>query len=64
MRTAILRNVVTGVEVKVHATTDHPTSSYGLPVWVDDDGNAYCQVDTPCPFYEITERANDSLGDE
>lgn len=22
-------------------TTDHPASSYGIPVMVDDDGNAY-----------------------
>lgn len=58
MRTAILKDVISGVEVKVHATTDHPTSSYGLPVWVDDKGEAYCQVDTPSPFYKITELYN------
>lgn len=55
MRTATLINMVNGVEVRVHATTDHPESSYGIPVWVDDDNNAYCQVDTPTPFYEIKE---------
>ena len=58
MRTAILKNTVTGVEVKVHATTDHPSSSYGIPVWVDDDNNAYCQVDTPTPLYEIKDERN------
>ena len=55
MRTATLKNLVNGVEIKVHATTDHPASSYGIPVWVDDDNNAYCQVDTPTPFYQIDE---------
>lgn len=55
MRTAILRNVINGMEVRVHATIDHPDSSYGQPVWVDDEDNAYCQVDLPNPFYEITE---------
>lgn len=34
----------TGKEIKVHATTDHPSSSYGKAVWVDDDNNAYLQV--------------------
>lgn len=23
------------------------------PVWVDDNGVAYCEVLTPCPFYDI-----------
>ena len=57
MRQATLRNKVTGVEVRVHATTEHPDSSYGRAVWVDDDNNAYCEVDARFanPFYEITE---------
>lgn len=55
MRTAKLKNMVNGAEVRVHATTDHPASSYGIPVWVDDDDNAYCQVGTIAPGYEITE---------
>lgn len=57
MRQATLRNIVTGEEVKVHATTDHPDSSYGIAVWVDDDNNAYCEVDAIIgnPFYEIIE---------
>lgn len=41
---AILIDKLSGVRVKVHDTTDHPYSSYGQPVWVDDDDNAYCQV--------------------
>ena len=57
MRTATLINLVSGVKVKVHATTEHPDSSYGKAVWVDDDNNAYCEVDpvVPNPFYEIDE---------
>ena len=52
-----MRNIVNGEEVKVHATTEHPDSSYGKAVWVDDDNNAYCEVDpvVPNPFYEIDE---------
>lgn len=55
VRTATLRNLINGIEVKVHATTDHPDSSYGKPVWVDDDGNSYCQVGIPAFGYEIME---------
>ena len=29
---AILTNNITGVSVEVHATTEHPDSSYGIPV--------------------------------
>lgn len=49
----ILTNVLNDEEVEVHATTDHPCSSYGQPVWVDDDGTAYCQVGMETPFYAI-----------
>ena len=57
MRQATLKNKLNGVEVRVHATTEHPDSSYGRAVWVDDDNNAYCEVDArvPNPVYEITE---------
>lgn len=57
MRRARIRNMVTGVEVRVHATIDHPDSSYGQPVWVDDDNYAYCLVDSqvPNPFYQVIE---------
>lgn len=34
----------TGEEIKVHATTNHPSSSYGKAVWVDDNDIAYMQV--------------------
>lgn len=58
MRKAILKNKVTGVEVEVYATTEHPDSSYGKAVWVDKEGIAYLQVDYPFenPFYEIIEK--------
>ena len=57
MRQATLKNKLNGVEVRVHATTEHPDSSYGRAGWVDDDNNAYCEADArvPNPFYETTE---------
>ena len=55
MKHAILTNLLNGVSVKVHATTHHAASSYGLPVWVDDDGIAYTQVGLTNPFYKIQE---------
>lgn len=56
MKTAILTNTMTGVSVSVHATTEHPASSYGLAVWVDDDNNAYTEVDSRLtnPIYHIS----------
>lgn len=42
--TATLIIKTTGEEIKVHSTTEHPASSYGKAVWVDDEGNAYAQV--------------------
>lgn len=61
MRQATLKNRLNGVEVRVHATTDHPDSSYGRAVWVDDENNAYCEVDARVPnrFYDIMEDAAD-----
>lgn len=50
---AILKNNVTGKEVEVTATTNHPDSSYGKAVWVDEDGIAYCQVGMEAPFYSV-----------
>ncbi|MBR2146345.1 MAG: hypothetical protein IJ925_02685 [Muribaculaceae bacterium] len=38
----------TGEEIKVHSTTEHPTSSYGKAVWVDEQNNAYLQVGLGC----------------
>ena len=52
--TARLTNIINGASVIVTSTTDHPDSHYGLAVWVDKDGIAYCQVDGPKPpFYKI-----------
>ena len=53
MKTAILTNIATGESVKVHATTEHPSCSYGRAVWVDSHNNPYCEVDNPSPFYSI-----------
>ena len=50
---AILTNRVNGESVEVHSTTNHPSSSYGKEVWVDDKGQAYCQCDLPNPFYDV-----------
>lgn len=55
MRVAILTNTINGVSVPVYATTEHTSSSYGKPVWVDEDFEAYCQCDIPTPFYDINE---------
>jgi hypothetical protein len=50
---AKLKNTVSGEVIEVTATTDNPSSSYGKAVWVDNDGNAYCQVGMEAPLYEI-----------
>lgn len=55
MQKAILTNLLTGEKIKVHATTDHPDSSYNQPVWVDKDNNCYGQVDMPILGYKIEE---------
>ena len=39
----IIRSILTGDEIKVHATTDSPDSSYGFKCWVDDSGESYGQ---------------------
>lgn len=53
MKTATLTNIVNGKSVEVYATTEHSASSYGIPVWVDSEGQAYCQVGSEAPFYEV-----------
>lgn len=52
---AKIQNTITGEIIKVRATTDHPDSSYGKAVWVDEDNQAYFQVGAPNPFYEVVE---------
>lgn len=39
-----IRNVITGKVITVWPSTEHPDSSYGIPVWVDKDGNGYGQT--------------------
>ena len=55
MRKAILTNKVTGAKVRVHSTTEHPDSSYGHEIWVDDNNISYLEVGAKNPFYEIHE---------
>lgn len=50
-----LRNIITGEEAEVHSTTEHPCSSHGIPVWVDEEGIAYTEVGRESPYYEIVE---------
>lgn len=54
---AILTNNTTGERIEVHATAAHPASSYGIPVWVDDENNAYLQVgiEHMQPLYSISD---------
>lgn len=42
-----------GDEVVVHSTRNTPASSYGRQHWVDDDGNAYGQIDLPLLGWDI-----------
>ncbi len=45
-----LKNILSGKIVAVHPSTDSPDSSYGLPCWVDDDGESYGQCQFGAPF--------------
>lgn len=47
--------MINGKSVPVYATTENTASSYRQPVWVDENDGAYCQCDTPNPFYSINE---------
>lgn len=55
MRRAIIISKLTGRSFVCHATTEHPDSHFGCPVWVDDLGKAYCDVDKPSPYYDVCE---------
>lgn len=47
----MFKNLVTGEILDLWPSTDHPDSSYGLPVWIDKENNSYGQCDLwPCPF--------------
>lgn len=39
-----IKNILNGDIIDVHQTTNHPDSSYGQEVWVDDNGNCYGSV--------------------
>lgn len=52
MKATLIINA-TGERIKVRSTTSHPASSYGQAVWVDDNDQAYFQVNMPNPFYSI-----------
>ena len=51
--TAILINTINDYRVVVHSTTEHSSSSYGMPVWVDKDNEACMQVGATTPFYKV-----------
>jgi hypothetical protein len=48
---AKINNNSTGETIPVAATAEHPASSYGQMVWVDEQGTAYFQVGMPNPLY-------------
>jgi len=51
---AVLKNLMTGEEIPVSATTETPDSSYGIPCWVDEEGNSYGQIIFGAPLgFEI-----------
>ena len=56
---ATIINKLTGERIEVRSTTRHPSCSYGQPVWVDRDNNAYLQVKlhgeyvTDSPLYKV-----------
>ncbi len=53
METRKIKNLLTGEIITVFKSTDHPNSSYGIPVWVDEAGNDYGQAEAgilPCAF--------------
>jgi len=53
MKTAIMRNIITGKEIRVKLTHDHPAVQCGIAVWADEEGKAYFPEDVPNPFYEL-----------
>jgi DNA-binding XRE family transcriptional regulator len=61
MRTAIITSKLTGRSFVCHATTEHPDSHFGCPVWVDDQGKAYCDVDKPSEYYEVDEDVENNI---
>jgi hypothetical protein len=53
-----IRSIMTGRIITVWQTTNHPDSSYNIPVWVDYKGRGYGQVihwEVPFGFEKVTE---------
>lgn len=50
MMKGILRNLLTGEEIEVHATTYSVDSPYGFECWFDTRGTSYGQVQFGAPF--------------
>ena len=55
MKTAIMKNIITGKETRVYLSNDHPAVQCGIAVWVDDAGKAYFPEDVPNPFYVLSQ---------
>lgn len=53
METATLTNLLTGEKITVYSTVDHPSSSYGIPVWVDSTGKCYGKVGKSMYKYKV-----------
>ena len=49
-------------KVRVHTTTEHPDSSYGIPVWIDSKGNSYGQVLYPRLGWKIIQDKETAAG--
>lgn len=45
MNTKAIATLYDGMKIKGQLTTDHAASSYGQPVFVDGDGNAWDWID-------------------
>ena len=50
-----LKNLISGELIEFTSTTENSCSSYGHPVWVDENNQAYCEVGREKPFYEVVE---------
>ena len=60
---AIIINKVTSERIPVTSTTEHPSSSYGQAVWVDENLNPICQVSLPNDLYDVQEVEVDNRED-
>lgn len=63
---AKIKNMLSGEEFFVHSTTEHPASSYGQEVWVDDDLQAIGIVGMPlmgCKILQMSHMVVTSIND-